>query len=70
MWVFDHIENIHTLSRGKRFYEKVLWFFKRTRKKYNCFFLKELSLREEELKSHQDGKICFICGERTLKEAL
>ena len=24
MWVFDHIENIHTLSRGKRFYEKVL----------------------------------------------
>ena len=43
MWtisVFDHIENKHTLYRGKDCVKDckiVLWFFKRTYKKYNCF---------------------------------
>ena len=28
---------------------------------------KLLSLTKEELKSHQDTKICYICGKRMLK---
>ena len=28
---------------------------------------KLLSLTKEELKSHQDAKICYICGKRMLK---
>ena len=34
IWGFDHIEDKHTLHRGKD-YMKVLYFFKRTRKKHN-----------------------------------
>ena len=48
---------------------KVLYFFKRTCKKYN-FFLKQkmLSLTKEELKSHQDAKVRHICRKRFLKK--
>ena len=31
---------------------------------------KLLSLTKEELKSHQDAKICYICGNAILKKAL
>ena len=27
-----------------------------------------LPLTKEELKSHQDAKVCYICGKRILKE--
>ena len=27
-----------------------------------------LPLRKEELKSHQDAKVCYICGKRFLKK--
>ena len=37
IWGFDPIEDKHTLYWGKRLREKVLWIFKRTRKKYNWF---------------------------------
>ena len=29
-----------------------------------------LSLTKEELKSHQDAKVCYICGKRILKSSL
>ena len=28
---------------------------------------KRLPLTKEELKSHQEAKVCYICGERILK---
>ena len=37
IWGLNHIENKHTLYRGKDCIKKVLHFFKRTRKKYNSF---------------------------------
>ena len=41
---------------------------KKNRKKYNWFWKeKMLSLTKEELKSHQDPKVCCICGKRILK---
>ena len=29
-----------------------------------------LSLTKEELKPHQDAKVCYICGKRILKSSL
>ena len=37
IWEFDHTENKHTSYRGKDRMKK-LWFFKRTRRKYNWFW--------------------------------
>ena len=63
---FVQIENKHGLYRGKDCM-KVLWIFKRTRKKYNWFWKgKMLPLTKEELKSHQHAKVCYICGKTIL----
>ena len=35
IWAFDHIEDNHTLYRGKDCMKKVLRIFKEARKKYN-----------------------------------
>ena len=37
IWAFHHIENKHTLYREKDSIKKVLYFFKKTREKYNSF---------------------------------
>ena len=50
----------HLISR-KRLYEKVLRIFTRTSKKYNWFW-------KEELKSHQDVRICYICEKKILQK--
>ena len=34
----------------------------------DCEKRKMLALTKEELKSHQDAKICYICGKRILKK--
>ena len=69
IWGFDHIEDKHTLYRGKYCMKKFCTSFKRTRKKYNYFKKKKmLPLTKEELKSHQDAKVCYICGKRILKK--
>ena len=62
IWAFDHIENNHTLYRGKD-YEKVFGIFKRICKKNIMDFEKKKMLRltKEELKSHQDAKVSYIC---------
>ena len=47
----------------EKLYEKVLYFFKRTRQKCNWFCKKKmLPLTKEELKSHQDAKVSNVCG--------
>ena len=48
-------------------YEKVLWTFKKTSEKYNWFWKeKSTTLTTGELKSHQDGRNCYIWGRRIL----
>ena len=65
IWVFDHIENKHTLYRAK-YCMKVLYFFKRTRKNITDFEKKKmLPLIKEHSKSHQDTKGCYICEKNT-----
>ena len=50
--IWSHRKQTYLISR-KRLYEKALWIFKRTRKKYNWFWKgKMLPLTKEELKSH------------------
>ena len=59
---FDDMENKHTLYRGN-IYEKILWTFKGTRKKCNWFWKQNnVTVNKEELKSDQDAKLCYICG--------
>ena len=70
IWEFDHTENKHTSYRGKQCMKK-LWFFKRTRRKYNWLIdferKKMLPLTKKELKSHEDAKEWYICGKRIQK---
>ena len=67
IWGFDHIEEKHTLYRGKDCIKK---FFTSSRKggKNRIDFEKKktLSLTKEDLKSHQHAKVCQICGKRIL----
>ena len=52
----------------KRFYEKVSWIFTGTRKKCNWFLKEEyINIYKEELKPHQDAKVCYICVKRSIK---
>ena len=46
-------------------YERVLYFLRECPKNVIDFEKKEmLPLTREELKSHPDAKVCYICGER------
>ena len=58
----SHWKEIYFISR-KRLYKK------RTHKKCNLFWKekKMLPLTKEELKSHQDAKVCYISRKRILK---
>ena len=50
-------------------YENVLSIFKGTDEKHNYFEKKKMTLlTKEELKSHQDAKLCYICRKRILKK--
>ena len=47
----------------KRLYEKVLYLFKKNAKNIIDFEKKKmLQLTKKDLKSHQDAKVCYICG--------
>ena len=71
IWAFDHIENKHTLYHEKdcmkksceslRGHNKILIYFEKK---------KTLPSTKAELKSHQDAKVCYICGKRIYKKAL
>ena len=54
IWGFDHIENKHTLYHGKD-----------CMKKFDFEKKKMLPLKKEELKLHQDAKVCYICGKKS-----
>ena len=69
IWVFDHIENKHTLYRGKDCMRKI-WASLREHAKNLADFEKKrmLPLTKEELKSDHDVKVCYIFGKRILKK--
>ena len=68
--VFDHIEDKQDIS-WKRLYEKVLWIFKRTCGNIIHFGkIKLLPLIKQELKPHDDAKVCYIFGKKDLEKAL
>ena len=68
IWGFDHIKDKHTLYHGKDYMKK---FCESLREHGKSIFdfekRKMLKLTKEELKSHQDAKVCDICGKRFLK---
>ena len=70
-WAFDHIENKHTLFHGKycvkTFCESLR---EHAKNRIDLEKKKILPLTKEELKSHQDSKVCYSCEKRILKKAL
>ena len=66
IWVFDHIENKHTLYRGKDCMKKFFESLKENVKNIIDFEKKKLlPFTKENLKSHQDAKACYICGKES-----
>ena len=69
IWGLDHIEEKHTLYRGKDCMKKFCTSLREHAKNIIDFEKKKmLPLTKEELKSHQDSKVCSICGKRILKK--
>ena len=69
IWAFDHLENKHTLYRGKDCMKTFCTYFREHAKIIIDFEKKEmLPLPKEELKSHQDAKVCYIRGKRIFKK--
>ena len=69
IWVFDHIENRHTLYHGKDCMETFCTSIREHAKNIIDFEKKKmLLLTKGESKSHHDANICYICGKRFLKE--
>ena len=69
IWEFDHTENKHTLYRGEDFMKRFCASLREHPKNIIDFEKKKmLPLTKEELKSHQDAKVCYICGKRILKK--
>ena len=64
IWAFYHIENKHTLHRGKDCMKKFCESLREHAK--NIIDFEKIPLTKEELKSHQDAKVCHICGKGIL----
>ena len=67
IWAFDHIENKHTLYRGKDCIKKFWESLREHAKNIIDFDKKKMLPLKEELKSYQDAKVCYICGKEFLK---
>ena len=66
---FDYIENKHNLYRGKDCKKKFCESLREHAKNITDFEKKKmLPSTKEEVKSHQDAKVCYICGKRILKK--
>ena len=63
-----HIENKYTLYRGKVCMKMFCTSSGEHAKNIAHFEKKMLPLTKEKLKSHQDPKVCYICGKRNLKK--
>ena len=68
-WAFHHIESKHALYLGKYCMQKFCESLREHTKNIINFEKKKmLPLTKEELESHQDTKVCYICGKRILKK--
>ena len=66
---FSNIENKHTLYRGEDCVKKLCNSLREHAKNITDFKnKKKIPLTKEELKSHQNGKNCYICRERFSKK--
>ena len=69
IWTFDHIESKYTLYRRKDYVKKFCESLKEDPKNIIDFEKKKmLLLTKEKLKSHQDAKVCYICGKIILQK--
>ena len=69
IWAFDHIENKHSLYSRKDCMKKFREYLRKHAKNIMDFEKKNmLPLTKEELKSHQDAKVYYICRERILQK--
>ena len=69
IWAFDYTENKHTLYCGNDCMKKIFDSLREHAKIIIDFEKKKmLPLTKEELKSHQDVKVCHICGKKILKK--
>ena len=61
IWAFNHIENKHSLYHGKDCMKKFCTSLREHAKNIIDFEKKKmLQLKKEELKLHQDAKLCYI----------
>ena len=68
IWGFDLIKNKHAVYRGKYCMKNFFTSLSQHTKNINDFEKKKmLPLTKEEVKSHQDVKVCYICEKRFLK---
>ena len=69
IWAFDYIEKNHTLYDENDCMKKFCESFGEHKKNRIDFEKKKiLPITKEELKSHQDAKVCYSCGNRSLKK--
>ena len=69
IWAFYHIENKHNLYRGKDCTKRFCESLREHAKNIIDFEKKKmLPLTKEELESHKDAKVCYICGKKILKK--
>ena len=69
IWGFDRIEDKHPLYCGKDCMKKFCTSLREHAKNITDFETKKmLPLTKEESKSHQDARVCYICGKRILKK--
>ena len=67
IWRFDHIEDKHTLYRGKACIKKFCNILGE-HEKYNLFSKGKLvPLTKKELKLYRDAKVCYICVKKILQ---
>ena len=70
-WAFDHTEYKYTLFLGKYYMKKFYESLREETKNRIDFEIKKiLPLTKEELKSHQDAKVCYNCEKRIFEKAL
>ena len=64
IWGFDYVESKHTLYHGKRLYEKVLQFFKRTYQKYPFWKERNVTINKRRIKIISRGKSMLYIHQR------
>ena len=66
IWPYN-IGNKHTLYRGEHCIKNFCTLRRHAKNIIDFQKKKMLPLTKEELKSHEDANLCFICGKRFLK---